>query len=122
MFYIHLYTYIHKSEGRDVNSKFWSLGGATDYTGFQSVLKVEVTTLGHGLNIVLGEGRVLRPRVKASCSIINSGKIKHSRVKLNKMTVGHGKKETSRALLFRSFSTLVQSDGNPKVTCHCVRF
>lgn len=56
------------------------------------MLKVEVTTLGRGLNIVLGEGRVLRPRVKASCSIINSGKIKHSRVKLNKMTVGHDKK------------------------------
>lgn len=68
------------------------------------MLKVEVTTLGRGLNIVLGEGRVLRPRVKASCSIINSGKIKHSWVKLNKMTVGHDKKETSRALLFPSFS------------------
>lgn len=53
---------------------------------------------------MLGEGRVSWPRVKASCSIINSGKIKHSWVKLNIMTAGRDKKETSRALRFPSFS------------------
>lgn len=51
--------------------------------GFQPVIKVEVTAFGFGLNIVLGEGRVFLPRVKASHSIINSGKIRHCWIKLN---------------------------------------
>lgn len=72
------------------------------------MIKVEVTAFGLGLNIAQGERRVVRPRAKASHSIINSGKIKHSWIKLNKTREGHGKKETSRILLFPGFFAMVQ--------------
>lgn len=51
--------------------------------GYQLVIKVEVTAFSFGLKIVLLEGRVFWPRVKASHSIINSGKIRHCWIKLN---------------------------------------
>lgn len=65
MLYTKLYIYTNNSEGRGVNSKFWSLRGATNYTGFQPVIKVEVTAFGLGLNIVPGGGESTVAKTKS---------------------------------------------------------